>query len=212
MILWQVGVGALLGAALCYGGALVAPRWTSKPPAPWESYTVAAVGALLAGLLASSHGLSNYFWQHLIFLGILVTASLVDLHDKIIPNELVLVGLAVGIAMLFVIPYPGKDWKSGLEGAAAGFAVLLALALLVKGGMGLGDVKLAGVIGLFLGLQWVAMGLIFAFLAGGLAGALMLLFKLVKRKSHIPFGPYLAFGAALTVLYGLPIWNWYIGY
>jgi leader peptidase (prepilin peptidase)/N-methyltransferase len=211
-MIYQIPVGALLGAALCYGGARLAPRWMEKPPAAWEVYTATALGGVLAGLLAAAHPLDNYFWQHLFFVTILVTASLVDLHDRIIPNELVIFGLAVGLAMVFIIPYPEKGWLSALEGAGAGFVLLLSLALLVKGGMGLGDVKLAAVIGLFLGVRWVGMGLIFAFLIGGLAGAIMLLLRLVKRKDYIPFGPYLAIGAAVTALYGLRIWDWYIGF
>lgn len=211
MMTWQTLAGALLGAALGYGGAGLAPRWMEKPPRSWELYAAAIINGLLAGLLAAGHPLDNYFWQNLIFLSILTTASLVDFHDRIIPNELVLFGLAAGTAMLFVIPMPGQTAMDTLLGAGAGFGFLLILALLVKGGMGLGDVKLAAVMGLFLGFPWVFMALVFSFLAGGCVGGGLMLLRVVGRKDHIPFGPWLALGAAITALYGPQIWSWYMG-
>jgi leader peptidase (prepilin peptidase)/N-methyltransferase len=209
MNLVHVMVGVLLGAAFGYGGARLAPRWMDRPPRPWEPYVLAAVNGLLGGLLATGNPLNNYFWQHILFLSVLSLASLVDLHDRIIPNELVAFGLGAGLIMIFLLPYSDKSWSAALLGAAAGFGFLLFLAILVKGGMGLGDVKLAAVIGLFLGVKWVAMGLVLAFLLGGLVGATLLLLRVVGRKDHIPFGPYLALGAAITVLAGPKLWAWY---
>jgi leader peptidase (prepilin peptidase)/N-methyltransferase len=210
MSLWQVAAGAALGAGLGYGGARFAPRWLESGLRTWEPYLLAAVNGLLTALLAAAHPLDSYFWQHLLFISVLTTASLVDLHDRIIPNELVLFGLGAGLVLLFAAPYPEKSWTYALLGALAGFAFLLVLALIAKGGMGLGDVKLAAVIGLFLGLKWVMMGLVFAFLGGGLISAILLITRVVGRKSHIPFGPWLALGAIVTVLYGAQIWNWYM--
>lgn len=210
MIGWQVAVAALLGAGLGFGGGKLAPRWLEKGVRPWEPYVLAAVNGLLMGLLAVAHPLDAYFWQHLVFISLLTTASLVDLHDRIIPNELVLAGLVIGTTMLFLLPYPDKTWLQGLMGAGTGFGILLLIAVVAKGGMGLGDVKLAAVIGLFLGAWWVAMGLVFAFLAGGVISGLLLLLRIVGRKDHIPFGPWLALGAIITVLYGAEIWAWYM--
>jgi leader peptidase (prepilin peptidase)/N-methyltransferase len=211
-MLWQTLAGVALGGALGYTGGWVSPRWLQKPPQRWETYALAAVTALLAGLLAHRYGLGGYFWQHLFFIAVLTTASLIDLHDKIIPNQLVLFGLGVGAVLLFAAPYADKSWIGALGGGAAGFGALFLLAILVKGGLGFGDVKLAAVIGLFLGIQWVAMGLMLAFLAGGLIGILLLVFRIVGRKDMIPFGPYLAFGAILTSIYGQQIWDWYTRY
>ncbi len=207
MITWQVLLAILLGAALGYGGMLLAPRWTSKPPKPWAGYAAVAVNAVLTGLLAARHGLSGHFWAQSLFIALLTLASLVDLHDRIIPNEVVLVGLVAGVPLLAAT---GGFSLSMLWGASAGFLFLLLLALLVKGGMGLGDVKLAAVIGLFLGWPYIWMGLVLSFLTGGLAATAMLVLQRVGRKSHIPFGPYLALGSALTAIYGPDIWAWYM--
>jgi leader peptidase (prepilin peptidase)/N-methyltransferase len=204
-----VVAGAALGALLGFLGGRVAPRWLSSPLAPWEPYALAAVNGLLTGLLALGRPLDGYFWQHLVFITVLTTASLVDLHDRIIPNELVLFGLVTGLVLLLVAPYPEKSLLQALGGAAAGFVLLLIIALAVPGGMGMGDVKLAAVIGLFLGLPWVGMGMVLAFLAGGIISLLLILCRVVGRKDHIPFGPWLALGAVLTSLYGWNLWVWY---
>jgi len=209
---WQIATGALVGALLGYGGGRLAPRWLERSPMKaWEPFVLAAVTAVLAGYLAVGHPLDLYFWQHVIFVGILATASLVDLHDRIIPNELVIAGLIAGVIAVFAAPYAGRTWLDGLLGMVAAFALFLLLALLVKGGMGMGDVKLSAVIGLFLGIRWVAMGLILAFLAGGVVSIFLLIGRAVGRKDYIPFGPWLAVGAIVTAIWGLAIWVWYMG-
>lgn len=209
-MIWQAVMGAAAGLGLGYLGAWLAPRWMEKPPRTWECYTAAGVNGLLAGLLAYQHSLDAYFWQQLLFISVLVTASLVDLHDRIIPNELVLFGLAAGLLLMIVAPYEGKGWQEALLGAGLGYGFLFLLAVLVKGGMGFGDVKLAAVIGLFLGYPWVGLGMILAFLSGGFAGLVLILLRVVGRKDYIPFGPYLALGSVLTALYGQQIVAWYL--
>jgi prepilin signal peptidase PulO-like enzyme (type II secretory pathway) len=228
MMTWQVAVGALLGALLGYGGGRLVPRWLAQEEArepekdevkepvkrfyAWEPYVLAVINGVFAGALAwLGHPLDAYFWQQLLFITLLTTASLADLHAKIIPNELVLAGLGAGLVLLFALPYPEKTWVQGLVGMAGSFTVLLLVAIAARGGMGEGDVKLAAVIGLFLGGWWGPMGLMLGFLSGGLVSGLLLLFRIVGRKSMIPFGPFLALGAIVVALYGARIWGWYMG-
>ena len=227
MSLTHVVAGALVGALLGYGGGRLVPRWLAqeearepekdevkapiKPYHTWEPYAVAAVNGALAGLLAYSHPLDAYFWHQVLFITLLTAAGAADLHAQIIPNELVLAGLGAGLLLLFALPYPEKTWLQGLGGGVGACALLLLIALVSRGGMGEGDVKLAAVIGLFLGGWWGVMGLVFGFLAGGLVSGLLLIFRLVGRKDMIPFGPWLAVGAIMTALYGERIWAWYMG-
>lgn len=211
-MIWQVALAAAVGAGLGYLGGWLAPRWLEKRPQPWTIYPLVAITALCTGLLAVAHPLTaTYFWHQLLFIAILTTAAYVDVHERIIPNELVLFGLAAGLLLMLVAPYPEKSWVQALSGGAAGFGFLLLLALLVPGGMGMGDVKLAAVMGLFMGLTYIGMGLIFSFLAGGIISAGLLIARAVGRKGHLPFGPFLALGSIVTVIYGWEIWVWYMG-
>lgn len=213
MIWGQVLLGLLLGAGLGYGGGWLAPRWMDRPPDARSVYLLAAANGLLTAMLAYQHPLTGpYFWHQLLFLGVLSLAAFVDLHERIIPNELVLFGLAAGLVVMLVAPYPEKSWLQAVGGGAAGFGFLLLLALLVPGGMGMGDVKLSAVLGLFLGINWIGMGMIFSFLLGGLVSGVLLLVRRVKGKSHIPFGPFLSLGHVIVVLFGWEIWVWYTNY
>jgi leader peptidase (prepilin peptidase)/N-methyltransferase len=127
---------------------------------------------------------------------VLVVCSVSDLRSRTVPNRALLAGALVAAATLVLLDpalLPARGlWALG----AAGF--LLCPALLRPGSMGLGDVKLAGLLGLYLG-GGVVTALLAAFLAGTLAGLLLLLrHGLAARKMAIPFVPYLALGAVIA--------------
>ncbi|MBP2018449.1 leader peptidase (prepilin peptidase)/N-methyltransferase [Symbiobacterium terraclitae] len=204
-------VGAVLGGALGYLGARVSPRWLPQPPPAWAQWALAAGTGLTAALLARAYPLTASFWHQLPFVALLLLAAFVDLQDRIIPNELVLSGLGAWLLVMLLAPYGDKSWLSALGGGAAAFAFFYLLAVLVPGGMGMGDVKLALVMGLFLGLNWVAMALFFAFVSGGLTAGVLLALRKVGRRGHIPFGPFMALGGLITLLWGNQIWTWYAG-
>jgi len=131
-----------------------------------------------------------------------------------LPDKIVLPSYA--IAPLLLVPAAIADHSlraatRGLIAAALLYALYWMLAVLPKG-MGGGDVKLAPLLGLYLGwLGWssVAVGAFAGFLLGGLAGAALLGLKLATRKSRIPFGPYMLAGAFLAVFAAGPIAHWY---
>lgn len=149
------------------------------------------------------------------FLGVMVASAMIDLHHRIIPNRLVLPSLAVfalAVTALTVSGQPVSLGKAALGLLAYGGG-LFAIAFLSPSGMGMGDVKLAALIGLVLGaLGWiyVAVAAMVAVLAGGV-GALLALARGRTRKDAIPFGPYLAAGAALSALVGPGLATWYTG-
>lgn len=210
----HVVMGALLGAALACLGTYVARRWTSPPgPRDWEFLAMAAAGGLLGGLLSYRlAGLSAAFFFYLLLSSVLITASLVDLHDRIIPNELVLFACVAGVIMRLVAQFsrvPVGTWGSALWGALFGFGLLYLLGLLYKGGMGMGDVKLAAAIGLYLGFLPTAVGLMIAFILGGVVSLALLTAGAVGRKDHIPFGPFLAAGALAAVIWSQEILTYF---
>jgi leader peptidase (prepilin peptidase)/N-methyltransferase len=147
------------------------------------------------------------------FLGLMAACGLVDLHHRIIPNAVVypsLVILGGAVAALAIVGQPISLATAALGLLAYGGG-LFVVALISPAGMGMGDVKLAALIGLILGaLGWlyVAVASMIAVLAGGL-GAVTVLARGGTRKDAIPFGPYLAAGAVLSALFGPSIAAWY---
>jgi leader peptidase (prepilin peptidase)/N-methyltransferase len=142
---------------------------------------------------------------------LVVPAALIDLEHRIIPNRLTALGavlaLAIGVAL-----DPSGEPERLIAGAAAGGFLLLA-ALAYPAGMGMGDVKLAGVLGLLLG-RAVAPAILIALLAGVLVGALVIARKGAHegRKTGIPFGPFLALGGTVAVFAGPAMVDFYVNH
>jgi len=204
-------LGLALGAALGYLGVRLSARWLTGPAPRWLAWALVGATAVAGGLLGFFHLLTPYFWHQLLLLAVLLLAAFVDLQERIIPNELIVFGLVAWLPAMLLFPYDGKSWLSALGGGAAAFLFFYLLTVLVPGGMGMGDVKLALVMGLYLGAGWVAMALVLAFLLGGLVSGVLLATRRIGRRGHIPFGPFLAAGGLVTVLWGAQIWNWYAG-
>jgi leader peptidase (prepilin peptidase) / N-methyltransferase len=145
----------------------------------------------------------------LVFVATLVAVTLTDLERKIIPNKVLLVAAVLGVAIAAVSD-PGNLPERAAAAAAAGGLLFLA-ALAYPRGMGLGDVKLAAVMGLFLGRD-VGAALLVALLAGSLVGlAIMAREGAAARKRGIPFGPFLALGGVVGLLAGDELTDWYLG-
>jgi leader peptidase (prepilin peptidase) / N-methyltransferase len=139
---------------------------------------------------------------------LLLPAAMIDLEHRIIPNRLTAAGAVLALGLGSALDPAGEPVRLIAGAAAGGF--LLAAALAYPAGMGLGDVKLAGVMGLFLGAA-VAPALLIALLSGVALGTVILARRgtHVGRKTAIPFGPFLALGGIVAVLAGQPIVDWY---
>ena len=98
-----------------------------------------------------------------------------------------------------------------VAGGGLGFILLLLVAIISRGGMGFGDVKLAALMGLAIGFPLVMFSLVFGAMLGGIIGAALLVSKKRSRRDAIPFGPFLALAAMITMLWGNSILYWYIG-
>ena len=143
-----------------------------------------------------------------VFVAVLAVITLADLDLRVIPNKALIAGAAIG-APLVVIADPDSSLERAIAIVAAGGGMLL-VALAYPRGMGMGDVKLAALMGLYLG-RAVAPGLLLGFLAGALVGVgLMLSRGREARKQAIPFGPFLALGAFAALLVGDEIVDWYL--
>jgi len=148
---------------------------------------------------------------YLPLLWVLVVLSFIDLEHKLLPNRIVIPALASGIVLLGVSAAlgPGIDaWLRALGGAAVAFGSFFILALISPRGMGMGDVKLSAVLGLAMAYQgWgrLFVGFLIAFAAGALGGIGLIAARRAGMKSEVPFGPYLALGTIVSVLFGGPL-------
>jgi leader peptidase (prepilin peptidase)/N-methyltransferase len=139
---------------------------------------------------------------------LVVPAALIDSEHRIIPNQLTLLGAVLAI-VLGVVLDPAGEPERLIAGAGAGGFLLLA-ALAYPGGMGMGDVKLAAVMGLFLG-RAVVPAIFVALIVGVLAGIAIIAEKgaAAGRKTAVPFGPFLALGALVATFAGGPLIDLY---
>jgi leader peptidase (prepilin peptidase)/N-methyltransferase len=171
-----------------------------------EALTAAlCVGAVLAHTSASGIALS------VTLILLVVPAAMIDLEHRIIPNRLTALGAVVALAIGLALDPSGEPERL-IAGAGAGGLLLLA-ALAYPGGMGMGDVKLAGVMGLLLG-RAVAPAILVALLAGVLVGIVIIAEKGASqgRKTAVPFGPFLALGALVAVFAGQPLIDLYVNH
>lgn len=154
---------------------------------------------------------------YLYLAAISIALTLVDLDTHRLPNAIVLPSYGVLLALFALACALGAEWSALLQAAVGGAALYgfyLVLRLVRPGGMGGGDVKLAGVLGLALGwLGWgpLLVGAFAAFLLGGVFGVVLLATKRAGRKAAIPFGPWMIAGAWIGVVAGDAVAQWYVG-
>ncbi|MBD8583267.1 prepilin peptidase [Frigoribacterium sp. CFBP 8766] len=166
---------------------------------PWT-----AVPTEAAPLVAALLELVAFLW----LAGASVALAIIDVEHHRLPDAIVLPSYAVGLVLLGASSALSGEWDAllrGVVGMAALFVFYLALALVKPGAMGLGDVKLAGVLGLLLGwLGWgeLVVGAFAAFLLGGLFSIVLLATRRAQRTGGIPFGPWMLAGAWVGVLVG----------
>jgi leader peptidase (prepilin peptidase)/N-methyltransferase len=145
----------------------------------------------------------------LVFVTVLMAVTLTDLERRIIPNKILIVGAVLAVVIAAVAD-PASLPERAIAAAAAG-GLLFGAALAYPRGMGLGDVKLAATMGLFLGRN-VGPAILVALLAGSLVGmAIIAREGAAARKKAIPFGPFLALGGVVGLLAGNQIVDWYLG-
>ena len=189
-------------------------------------FVVEFLTAILFLSLFLKFGLSWDMLIYLAFISSLIVATFTDFDHRIIPDVVTYPALVLGLILSIVYPSmqrtihqwsnicasPGEGFLASLIGALSGGLFLYATGVLggkvfKKEAMGGGDVKLLAMIGAFLGWQLVALTIFLSALSGSLVG---LVIKLKKGESYIPYGPYLALGAVISLLWGEGLINWYL--
>ena len=183
--------------------------------------------AILFAFFYWHFGLSVELAMGMVYTALFIVLSVIDLDHQLILNVIVYPAtLAALVVSIFVAPSrflaaggTGFDLPSFLPqpgivqaaiGAAIGLVVFTLIIVLSRGGMGWGDAKMAALIGAMTGYM-VPMAIFLAVVIGGLLAVILLAFKIRKRKEGIPFGPFLAIGAVLTILWGNALAGWYLG-
>jgi leader peptidase (prepilin peptidase) / N-methyltransferase len=166
----------------------------------WRYPAIEAGTGVAFAAVAAARGVDEDLVLQLPLAATLIVVAVVDIQRRIVPNPIVLVA-AVWAVIAGAALDPGGLPEQLIAGAGA-FAAFLGVALAYPGGMGMGDVKLAGVLGLYLGLD-VLPAILVAFLTGSVAGLVVIARGGVdKRKSALPFAPFLALGGLVALLVG----------
>ena len=179
-----------------------------KEPISTRYPTIECISGMLFVLLYLKFGLSMTFSVYALLTSALLIVALIDLDHRIIPNIITLPGMAVGVGLsMGVLPITPL---ASLFGLMIGGAIFYLIALVSKGGMGGGDIKLIAMIGAFLGLQGGLFTIFASALLGSVVGLMLMLLGKRGRKDRVPFGPFLSFGAILFMLCGDGLIQWYL--
>lgn len=173
---------------------------------------------LIFGLLYWQFGLGLELAALLIYASFLVVIFVIDMENQLVLNKVSYPGMAVALVFSFFRPevrtfsilWPGIGVESALLGGALGFVVMALIAIVSRGGMGWGDVKLAGMVGLMTGFPLAVVALLMSWIGGGLVAIVILALRLRGRKDALPFGTFLAVSAMVTLVWGQAILNWYL--
>ncbi len=190
-------------------------RESRQRPALW--WATAVVIAAGFGWLAGDTGGWALLPAYLAFGGTTLAVTLTDIDHQLIPNRILFPGLGVAAGLLVIGAAIVGDSDDLIRAAIAGlvyFSGLLIVALVARGGFGMGDVKLALLLGIFLGfVGWGSLGVGFtlSILLGGVASVLVMIFTRKGRRSRFAYGPYLVAGAWIGLFWGPQIFDWYLG-
>jgi leader peptidase (prepilin peptidase)/N-methyltransferase len=193
----------MLGGKCRYCKGPISPRYP----------IVELVTASLITVQAWRRGINPSFFLFAALTAILVAVTMIDYDCQIIPDSLVLLITILGALHLYYVLLPSFG-KAVLLDRAAGFllggGLFFLIAVVSRGGMGGGDIKLAAALGLWFGWKELLLLIFTAFVTGAIVSVFLLVTHIKGRKEGIPFGPFLAFSAYLVSLYGSELMNWYL--
>jgi leader peptidase (prepilin peptidase)/N-methyltransferase len=179
----------------------------------WRYPIVEALTAVMFAAAWWYYGPGWLLVSRLVFGCALIVLFAIDLEHHLLPNVITLPGIIVGFLFSFVTD-PG--WQASLIGLLAGGGILFAIAetyyrVRHEEGLGMGDVKMLSMIGAFLGWKLMILTLMAASFAGTIIGLLLIIAQRGGMKSALPFGTFLAMGAAIAATVGPNLLDWYLG-
>ncbi len=155
------------------------------------------------------------------FISSMIVITLIDLEFQIIPDVITLPGIIIGlVSSSFLLPDPFLNFNSSnttvgflnsFIGLLLGGGLFYIIAIVSRGGMGGGDIKMMAMVGAFMGWKAVLLVTFIGSLLGSIMGIFLMLLKGKDRKTKVPFGPFLAIGSIITLFWGGAILKWYLG-
>lgn len=153
-------------------------------------------------------GWSKELLVALLLVSLVIIVSISDLHNMLIPNRVL---LFFGITMVFVRLFiPTTPWWDAYVGALLGFGLLYFIAVVSRGGMGGGDIKLFAVLGLFVGVKGIVLTLFLSAFLGMFFGLALIVTRKLKRKEPMPFAPFIGLAVLISYVYGAQLWELYL--
>jgi leader peptidase (prepilin peptidase) / N-methyltransferase len=187
-----------------------------QAPIPKRLFWVELATGVVFALLAWHYGLNPELAVMAFYACLFIIIFVIDLEQGLILNKVAYPAMVV-VFLLALYPWPWLNDSLGMRlayaalGGGVGFIIFLLIALISRGGMGWGDVKLAALIGLATGFPMVVVAIIMAAILGGIVAVALMIAKRKKRRETVPFGPFLAVAAMVTLLWGSNILDWYLG-
>lgn len=172
---------------------------------------VEILNAILYIAIYLKFGFILNLFKFCLFASLLIVIGFIDFKTKYVYNSTVVFGVVSGIlfAVLEWMETKSIPWNY-IAGAFIGFGIIYLIVILTRG-MGEGDIDIALICGLFLGIKGILVTLFLAIILGGIVATIILIFKLKERKAEIAFGPYLAIGGIIACLYGSRLIDIYLG-
>jgi leader peptidase (prepilin peptidase)/N-methyltransferase len=182
---------------------------------PWYSVGIPLANATVFGIIAASIPTPGVLPAYLVFAATMVTLTVTDLQTKLIPNRILAPATIAGVLLLTAGGLVTREFTAigrAAIGGGAYFVALFLLAMIGRGALGFGDVKMSFMIGVFTG--YVSLGSVIiagvgAFIIAGLVAAVLLVTRRSGRKDTIPFGPFMTTAGIMAVIYGPAIAEWY---
>lgn len=157
-----------------------------------------------------NYGLGLEFVKFNLFASLMIVIAVIDFETNFVFNSTIVFGVVTGVIFLAInwITTKKLPW-SYIIGIAIGFLIIWSIVIL-SGGMGEGDIDIALICGLFLGLEGTVVTLFIAFVSAGIIAIFLMLLKFKDRKSEMAFGPYLAFAGIISIIYAERIFELYV--
>ncbi|KXS45967.1 MAG: leader peptidase (prepilin peptidase) / N-methyltransferase [Candidatus Frackibacter sp. T328-2] len=175
----------------------------------WQYPLVELLTGIFFAILFIQYQFSINFWIYAFLTILLIICTFIDYKHQIIPNKITYSGIIIGLILSILFKH--ITFQSALLGILIPGGFLLLVAIITNGGMGIGDVKFAVMIGTYIGAKYTLIGIFIGSLVGSVLGLGLICLGLKERKSRIPFGPLIALGNILMLLWGEEVVGWYLG-